>query len=61
MRDIENLIGKKIPAIDEHEFPLQDNNPAQPAKQQQQKSQKNRGNGSRKKNKNSRKRVRRQR
>jgi len=28
MRDIENLIGKKIPAIDEHEFPLQDKDPA---------------------------------
>src|SRR6056297_1816244 len=61
LRDIEKLIGKKIPVIDEHEFPLQDNNPAQPAKQQQRKSQKNRGNGSRKRSNNSRKRVRRQR
>jgi ATP-dependent RNA helicase RhlE len=67
LRDIEKLIGKKIPVIDEHEFPLQDNNPPQPAKQQSRKSQKNRGksngsgNGKRKKSGNSRKRVRRQR
>jgi len=62
LRDIEKLIGKKIPVIDEHEFPLQDHNPAQPAKQQSRRSKNNRGNGSRKKSSNnSRKRVRRQR
>ena len=34
MRDIEKLIGKKIPVIDDHPFPLIDNNPAKAPKQQ---------------------------
>lgn len=66
LRDIEKLIGKKIPVIEEHDFPLLDNNPPEPAKQQQRHSQNNRGNGNRKKSSkpkahNNRKRVRRQR
>lgn len=66
LRDIEKLIGKKIPVIEEHDFPLLDNNPPEPAKQQQRHSQNNRGNGNRKKSSkpkahNNRKKVRRQR
>ncbi|MBD3616111.1 MAG: DEAD/DEAH box helicase [Gracilimonas sp.] len=34
LRDIEKLIGKQIPVIDEHGFPLVDHNPAAPDKQQ---------------------------
>lgn len=34
LRDIEKLIGKKIPVIDEHDFPLMDHNPVKPEKQQ---------------------------
>ncbi len=39
VRDIEKLIGKKIPIIENHPFPLTDHNPPKAAKQQQ-----NRGN-----------------
>lgn len=35
LRDIEKLIGKKIPVIDEHDYPLVDHNPPAPEKQQQ--------------------------
>ena len=34
LRDIEKLIGKKIPVIDDHDFPLVDNNPPDPKKKQ---------------------------
>jgi ATP-dependent RNA helicase RhlE len=34
LRDIEKLIGKKIPVIDNHPFPLIDNNPVKKPKQQ---------------------------
>ena len=34
LRDIEKLIGKKIPVIDGHDFPLVDNNPPDPKKKQ---------------------------
>jgi len=35
LKDIEKLISKKIPIIDDHAFPLMDNNPEKPPKQQQ--------------------------
>lgn len=35
LRDIEKLIGKKIPVVEEHNFPLTDHNPPPPVKQQQ--------------------------
>ena len=35
LKDIEKLISKKIPVIDDHAFPLMDNNPEKPPKQQQ--------------------------
>lgn len=35
LKDIEKLIGKKIPVIDDHPFPLIDNNPVKAPKQQQ--------------------------
>jgi len=45
IRDIEKLIGKKIPVIDEHEYPMIDHNPPQPPKQQSRKNGSNsRGN-----------------
>ena len=34
LRDIEKLIGKKIPVIEDHPFPLMDNNPVKKPKQQ---------------------------
>ncbi|MFU8859467.1 MAG: DEAD/DEAH box helicase [Cyclonatronaceae bacterium] len=34
LRDIEKLIGKKIPVIEEHDYPLVDHNPPVPEKQQ---------------------------
>jgi ATP-dependent RNA helicase RhlE len=46
LRDIEKLIGKRIPVIDEHDFPLVDHNPPEPEKQQSRKSHKSRNNGS---------------
>ncbi len=67
LRDIEKLIGKRIPIIDEHDFPLTDHNPPEPEKQQSRKPQKSRNNGSRKNgarskaNRSNKKRVRRQR
>ena len=67
LRDIEKLIGKRIPIIDEHDFPLTDHNPPEPEKQQSHKPQKSRNNGSRKNgarskaNRSNKKRVRRQR
>jgi ATP-dependent RNA helicase RhlE len=67
LRDIEKLIGKRIPVIDEHDFPLTDHNPPEPEKQQSRKPQKSRNNGSRKNgarskaNRSNKKRVRRQR
>ncbi|MEX2463727.1 MAG: DEAD/DEAH box helicase [Balneolaceae bacterium] len=33
LRDIEKLIGKKIPVIDHHDYPLTDHNPPEPEKQ----------------------------
>src|SRR6056297_1367481 len=45
LRDIEKLIGKKIPIIDEHDFPLEDHNPPVPEKQQSRKSGNNRSRG----------------
>jgi ATP-dependent RNA helicase RhlE len=42
LRDIEKLIGKKIPVIDEHDYPLVDHNPPEPAKQQQRSPRNNR-------------------
>ena len=38
LRDIEKLIGKKIPVMDSHNYPLVDHNPPQPEKQQSRKS-----------------------
>ncbi len=35
LKDIEKLIGKKIPAVDDHPFPLVDHNPVKTQKQQQ--------------------------
>ncbi len=67
LRDIEKLIGKRIPIIDEHDFPLTDHNPPEPEKQQSRKSHKSRSNGKRKNgvrskaNRSNKKRVRRQR
>lgn len=43
LRDIEKLIGKKIPVVDEHEYPLIDNNPPEPKKQQQRQGKKSHG------------------
>ena len=34
LRDVEKLIAKKIPVIDNHPFPLMDNNPEKPTQQQ---------------------------
>jgi len=34
LRDIEKLIGKKIPVVDSHEYPLSDHNPPKPVQQQ---------------------------
>ncbi|MCC5940346.1 MAG: DEAD/DEAH box helicase [Balneolaceae bacterium] len=67
LRDIEKLIGKRIPIIDEHDFPLVDHNPPEPEKQQSRKSHKsrnssNRKNGARSKpNSSNKTRIRRQR
>jgi ATP-dependent RNA helicase RhlE len=36
LRDIEKLISKKIPVIDNHPFPLMDHNPEKPVQKQQQ-------------------------
>lgn len=47
IRDIEKLIGKKIPVIDEHEYPMIDHNPPPPPKQQ------SRNSGNRKNNRSS--------
>lgn len=64
LRDIEKLIGKKIPVVDEHEFPLVDHNPPVPEKQQSRKpnrNQRGRRKSERPKSRNSnRKRIRRQ-
>jgi ATP-dependent RNA helicase RhlE len=64
LRDIEKLIGKKIPVVDEHEFPLVDHNPPVPEKQQSRKpnrNQRGRRKNERPKARNSnRKRIRRQ-
>ncbi|MEX0719122.1 MAG: DEAD/DEAH box helicase [Balneolaceae bacterium] len=63
LRDIEKLIGKKLPIIDGHDFPLVDHNPPKPEKQQQ-RSKKSRHNtknsGRNQKANKSRKRYRRQ-
>lgn len=59
LRDIEKLIGKKIPVIDEHDFPLMDNNPPEPQKQQHRPSQRSNGYGNKRhKRKNSNYRTR---
>ncbi|MEX1267707.1 MAG: DEAD/DEAH box helicase [Balneolaceae bacterium] len=63
LRDIEKLIGKNIPVIDEHNFLLVDHNPSEPKNQQ---SRKNSGNGNGKsrrpgKNYNRKKRIKRRR
>jgi ATP-dependent RNA helicase RhlE len=42
LRDIEKLIGKKIPVIEEHDYPLIDHNPPAPEKQQQRSPRNNR-------------------
>ncbi|MDR3236278.1 MAG: DEAD/DEAH box helicase [Prevotellaceae bacterium] len=34
LKDIEKLIGKKIPVVDNHDYPLIDNNPVKPVKQE---------------------------
>jgi len=47
IRDIEKLIGKKIPVIDEHEYPMIDHNPPPPPKQR------SRNSGNRKNNRSS--------
>ena len=45
LRDIEKLIGKKLPVVEEHDFPLVDHNPPAPEKQQQRRPRKYRSNG----------------
>lgn len=45
LRDIEKLIGRKIPVIDEHDFPLVDHNPSEPENQHHRRSAKSRNNG----------------
>jgi len=40
LRDIEKLIGKKIPVVESHGFPLTDHNPPKPEQQQSRKSNK---------------------
>jgi ATP-dependent RNA helicase RhlE len=40
LKDIEKLIGKDIPVIDDHSYPLMDHNPATPEKQKQRPSRK---------------------
>ncbi|MEX0685782.1 MAG: DEAD/DEAH box helicase [Balneolales bacterium] len=42
LRDIEKLIGKRIPVIDGHAYPLIDHNPPEPEKQQQRQPRKDR-------------------
>jgi ATP-dependent RNA helicase RhlE len=63
LRDIEKLIGKKIPIINEHDFPLEDHHPEVPEKQKPRQSQKRRGassgNSKRKRSGKSRKRIKR--
>ncbi len=44
LRDIEKLISKKIHVVDDHPFPLVDNNPVKPPKQQQQQRKRKPGN-----------------
>jgi ATP-dependent RNA helicase RhlE len=34
LKDIEKLIGKKIPVVDNYDYPLIDNNPVKPVKQE---------------------------
>ena len=64
VRDIEKLIGQKIPVIDEHDFPLVDHNPPVPVKQQSRKPNRNqrsgRNNARPKARHSNRKRIRRQ-
>jgi len=38
LKDIEKLINRKIPVVDDHAFPLQNENPVKPAKQMQHKN-----------------------
>ncbi|MFD2533298.1 DEAD/DEAH box helicase [Gracilimonas halophila] len=40
LKDIEKLIGKNIPVIDDHKYPLTDHNPSAPEKQKQRPSRK---------------------
>ncbi|TVQ00630.1 MAG: DEAD/DEAH box helicase [Balneolaceae bacterium] len=47
-RDIEKLIGKKVPVINDHQYPLVDHNPAEPEKPIHQKSANGRNYGSKK-------------
>jgi ATP-dependent RNA helicase RhlE len=63
LRDIEKLIGKNIPVMDNHEFPLTDHNPPEPEKQQHRKPSpgRNRRNSSRPGKSRSKNRLRRQR
>ncbi|MFN2374252.1 MAG: DEAD/DEAH box helicase [Cyclonatronaceae bacterium] len=46
LHDIEKLIGKKIPVIDGHDYPLIDHNPPEPVKQQQRPPRPGRSNNS---------------
>ncbi|MEI6766473.1 MAG: DEAD/DEAH box helicase [Bacteroidota bacterium] len=46
LRDIEKLIGKKIPVISDHPFPLMDHNPVKAVKQQRNSSDRPRRNSS---------------
>ncbi len=57
LRDIEKIISKKIPVVEEHPFPLVDNNPVKPPKQQQQQRKRKPGNSKPKGSKNSKKRY----
>lgn len=41
LKDVEKLIGKKIPVIDDHPYPLMDHNPTPPVKQQRQRPARN--------------------
>ncbi|NBC65536.1 MAG: DEAD/DEAH box helicase [Bacteroidetes bacterium] len=45
LRDIEKLIGKSIPVVEDHKYPMTDHNPPEPKKQTQRKSGKKHSSG----------------
>ncbi|REL33701.1 ATP-dependent helicase [Rhodohalobacter sp. SW132] len=50
LRDIEKLIGKNIPVVDDHEYPLVDHNPPDPKNQQNSNNGKSRKNNNKSRN-----------